>query len=133
MALFAGNAAADLNIATLQIPANLNTNTGSAALDVSNYLGVIAVTLAAGNGATNTAFQANLTTGNDTNISNSVSVSGTTFTNVTTSASVQTLGVDTRQLRKYLYLNWLISGTGANVTAGAIVVGQAKYKGGTGA
>lgn len=122
-----GNIAADLNFAQL-FAANVNSNSQSAPLDVSNYLGIIGVVLNAGNGASGTQLKVNFATGNDTNYSNSVDLA-ISPANITNVASQSKVGIDTRNCRKYLYMNYLISGSAtANTFLDATVVAQAKYK-----
>lgn len=133
MALFTGNAAADLNISSLFYGvngSNINTNSGSQGLDISNYIGIIAVAHNVANGGdVNTQYQMYLSTSNDANRSNSTNIAGTTFTNGTNlSTGLQVLGVDTRLCKKYLFANWIVSGTGSTIFADATVIGQAKYK-----
>jgi hypothetical protein len=122
-----GNIAGDLNIKSI-FQTNISSNSQSAGVDVSNYLGIIGVILNCGNGASGTAVVVNFATSNDTNYSNSIAVTATVpnFTNV---ASQTVVGLDTRVLRKYLFVNYLITGSAtANTFVDGTIVAQAKYK-----
>ena len=126
-----GNIAADLNVTQL-FAANINSNSQSVGVSCQNFLGILGVIINAGNGASGTALQFNFATSNDTNYSNSVAVNsstGTTVPNFTNVGSQQVVGIDTRLLRKNLFINWLVSGSAtANTFADATIVAQAKYK-----
>lgn len=130
--ILAGNIAADLNVASLAIGTNVNTNSGSVAFDLQNYIGIIGVVLNAVNGAGGTSTQVYLTTGNDTNRSNSINLTGFNFVNISNAMNAatnfQVMGVDTRLTRRYLYANWLATAVGSNSCFDLTVVGQAKYK-----
>ncbi len=125
--ILAGNIAGDLNVKSI-FQTNISANSQAAGVDVSNYIGILGVIFNWGNGASGTALQFNFATSNDTNYSNSIAVTGT-VTNATNVAGQTVVGVDTRVLRKYLFVNYLISGSAtANTFADGTIVAQAKYK-----
>lgn len=114
---------------------NINTNTGTAAFDVSGYTGTLAVALSCGAGVSGTVIVPSIKAGADTNVLNANNwvVNGTNFS---TTASNQVINVDLRSSswgstttvnNKYMYLTWLITGSAtANSALDAWVVGQQK-------
>lgn len=116
-------------------PININTNTGTAAFDVSGYTGKLAVYLSCGAGVSGTVIVPSIKAGADTNISNANNwvVNGTNFS---TTATNQVINVDLRSsawgstttvINKYMYLSWLITGSAtANSAIDAVVIGQKK-------
>src|SRR5215475_7153706 len=116
-------------------PININTNTGTAGFDVSNYTGKLAVYLACGAGVSGTVIVPSIKAGADTNVLNANNwvVNGTNFA---TTAANQVINVDLRSsnwgttsttINKYMYLTWLITGSAtANSAIDAVVIGQKK-------
>ena len=128
-----------LKVTSLQNVINVNTNSGSAAFDVSGYTGTLRVIMSVGNGVSGTVLVPSIKAGADTNVSNATNwvVNGTNFTTV---ADIQTLNVDLRTStwassssatpNKYMFLTWLITGSAtANSAFSAIVEGQQKVSG----
>src|SRR5215475_12447602 len=76
-------------------PININTNTGTAALDISSYTGKLMVFLSCGAGVSGTVIVPSIKAGADTNVLNANNwvLNGTNFS---TSAANQTLNVDLR-------------------------------------
>src|SRR6266699_3734831 len=98
---------------------NINSNTGTAAFDVSGYVGTLAVCLSIGNGVSGTVVVPSIKAGADTNISNATNfvLNATNGSNVN---SFSVLNVDLRAsafggsgatgvINKYMYLTWLIT------------------------
>lgn len=87
--------------------ANFSSNANSAALDIRDYKGKLAVVLnAAAATDNNQAINVELLTGGDTNVANAVSFSpAITFTAIAANggATVETVAVDTRVANRYLY------------------------------
>src|SRR5215468_4990145 len=98
-------------------PININTNTGTAGMDISSYTGKLLVYLSCGAGVSGTVIVPSIKAGADTNISNANNwvVNATNFANV---AANQVINVDLRSsawgttstvINKYMYLSWLIT------------------------
>lgn len=117
-------------------PININTNTGSAAFDVSGYTGKLMVLVSCGVGVSGTVIVPSIKAGADTNVLNANNwvANGTNFA---TTAANQVINVDLRSsafgsttsvINKYMYLTWLITGSAtANSALDAVVLGQQKY------
>ena len=116
-------------------PININTNTGTAAFDVSSYTGKLAVLLSCGVGVSGTVIVPSIKAGADTNISNANNwvLNGVNFS---TTAANQLLNVDLRSNtwgstttvnNKQMYVTWLITGSAtANSALDVWVIGQQK-------
>lgn len=125
-------------------PININTNTGTAGLDVSGYVGTLTVAVSCGAGVSGTVIVPSIKAGADTNVLNATNyvINGTNFA---TTAANQIINVDLRNstfgtpapnatgvqvINKYIYLTWLITGSAtANSAIDAWVIGQQKYSG----
>jgi hypothetical protein len=122
-------------------PININTNTGTAGLDISGFTGTLSVLVSVGAGVSGTVIVPSIKAGADTNVSNATNfvLNGTNFANVATNA---VLNVDLRAsgfgspapnatgvqvVNKFMYLTWLITGSAtANSALDAWVIGQQK-------
>lgn len=112
---------------------NVNTNTGTAAFDISPYIGTLMVIVNAGNDVSGAVLVPQIKAGADTNLSNATNfvVNATNFSNV---ADQRIINVDLRasgfggSTNKFMYLNWLTTGSAtANRALDATVIGQQKY------
>lgn len=125
-----------LTVTSLLNVTNINTNTGSAGLDISGYTGKLIVRVKCGGGVSGTVIVPSIKAGADTNVLNANNWV-LNATNFSTTADQQTLNVDLRSsafgsttsvINKYLYLTWLITGSAtANSCLSADVIGQLKY------
>ena len=122
-------------------PININTNSGTAGLDVSSFVGTLSVLVSCGAGVSGTVIVPSIKAGADTNITNATNfvLNATNFANVATNAVIN---VDLRSsafgtpapnatgvqvVNKFMYLTWLITGSAtANSAIDAWVIGQQK-------
>ncbi len=122
-------------------PININTNSGTAGLDVSSFIGTLSVLVSVGAGVSGTVIVPSIKAGADTNISNATNfvLNATNFANIATNAVIN---VDLRAsgfgtpapnatgvqvVNKFMYLTWLITGSAtANSALDAWVIGQQK-------
>lgn len=106
--------------------ARTTTLTGTA-IDISQYQGVLKIIQdsAAGTGTTPT-LDGKIQTGDQSNGSDAADVSGAVFTQVTTAASKQALGVDTRNLKTYIRYVGPITGTTPSFNFAVLLIGQKK-------
>lgn len=122
-------------------PININTNTGTAGLDVSGFIGTLSVLVSCGAGVSGTVIVPSIKAGADTNVSNANNfvLNMTNLANVATNAVAN---IDMRSsafgsptpnatgvqvVNKFLYLTWLITGSAtANSAIDAWVIGQQK-------
>lgn len=123
-------------------PININTNTGTAGLDISGFQGTLSVLVSCGAGVSGTVIVPSIKAGADTNVSNATNWVYNA-TNFATTATNQVINVDLRSsafgspspnatgtqvVNKYMYLTWLITGSAtANSALDAWVIGQQKY------
>lgn len=117
-------------------PININTNTGTAGIDISGYTGKLMVLVSVGAGVSGTVIVPSIKAGADTNISNANNwvVNATNFANVATNAVINVdlrssaFGTTSTVINKFMYLSWLITGSAtANSAIDATVIGQKKY------
>lgn len=112
-----------LQLATLIAPAAVTTTANQTGVDISTYVGEVAVILtsAAGTGTTPTL---------DVKLQESDAVGGTytdisgaAFTQVTTAASVQKINVQVDGLKQFVRVVDTVSGTTPSFTRGVALVG----------
>lgn len=125
-----------LTVTSMMNVININTNTGSAGLDVSPYIGNLMVITTVGNGVSGTVIVPSLKAGADTNVLNATNWV-LNLPNFTTVGASNVANVDLRSSafgstssvnNKYLYLTWLITGSAtANSAMDCVVIGQKKY------
>lgn len=121
-----------LTVTSMMNVININTNTGSAALDVSPYIGNLMVVTTCGNGVSGTVIVPSLKAGADTNVLNATNWV-LNLPNFSTVGASNVANVDLRSsafggtTNKYLYLTWLITGSAtANSAMSCTVIGQQK-------
>ncbi len=119
------------NIVTTQIVAVLSRTASSVSsgIDVSNYEGTLKVILAAGaaTAGTNPTLDVKVQECATSNGSPTDVTSGA-FTQVTTTAGVQTLNFDVSKLKKYVFVAWTLGGTNTpTFPFGAAIQGTPKY------
>lgn len=104
--------------------ARTSTYTGTA-VDISGYQGVLKVILdsAAGTG-TSPTLDGKIQTGDAADGSDAADVAGATFAQVTTAASKQAIGIDTRACKKYIRFVGTIGGTTPSFNFAVLAVGQ---------
>ncbi len=127
-----------LTISQLQNVTNINTNTGSAGLNVADYEGNLTVLTTCGAGVSGTVIVPSLKAGPDTNVSNANNWV-LNLPNFSTTAANNIANIDLRSSafgttgatagpNKFLYLTWLITGSAtANSAIDCWVIGQKKY------
>lgn len=117
------NIAQSLQLATLIAPAAVTATANQTGVDISTYVGELAVILtsAAGTGTTPTL---------DVKLQESDAVGGTytdisgaAFTQVTTAASVQKINVQVDGLKQFVRVVDTVSGTSPSFTRGVALVG----------
>jgi len=102
-----------------------DTSTDGTGVDISDYKGVLKVTLNAGVKTAGTNPTLSVKVQDSADNANFDDVTGKVFTTVTTTASLQSLGVDTRAVRKYIRAVATIGGTDSPAfPAGVIATGQ---------
>ena len=125
-----------LTVTQLLNVTNINTNTGSAGLNVADYVGNLMVITSCGAGVSGTVIVPSLKAGADTNVLNATNWVAN-IANFSTVAASNVCNVDLRSnvfgstttvQNKYLYLTWLITGSAtANSVLDCWVIGQKKY------
>ena len=125
-----------LTVTQLVNVTNINTNSGSAGLNVADYVGNLMVITSCGAGVSGTVIVPSLKAGADTNVSNANNWV-LNLANFSTTAASNVCNVDLRSnafgstatvTNKYLYLSWLITGSAtANSAIDCWVIGQKKY------
>lgn len=90
-------------------------NVGGDGVDIQDYIGKLAVIVHAGAPTAGDAADRNLSvrlmSASTNNVSNASNISGAVSTNITNSASLQTIQVDTRVADQYLFAVPTITGT----------------------
>ena len=125
-----------LTVTQLVNVTNINTNSGSAGLNVADYVGNLMVITSVGAGVSGTVIVPSLKAGADTNISNAnnwvlnlanfSTVAASNVANVDLRSNV--FGSTTTVANKFLYLSWLITGSAtANSCIDCWVIGQKRY------
>jgi hypothetical protein len=127
-----------LTISQLQNVTNINTNTGSAGLNVADYEGNLTIITSCGGGVSGTVIVPSLKAGPDTSVSNATNWV-LNLPNFAETAGRNVANVDLRSSafgatgaavgpNKFLYLTWLITGSAtANSAIDCWVIGQKKY------
>ena len=108
---------------------NQSDNTASAGVDISTYIGRLAVDVQIGakSAGTTPSITVQLAASADTNVSNATNISGaiTTAPSNAGVAGLQTLGVDTRAVGKYLFALPIVTGTNTPAfPLSATIIGQ---------
>jgi hypothetical protein len=106
-------------------------NGNGAAIDLRGYQGIVKVLLNCGaaTAGTNPTMDVKLQDSPDTTSGNFADVTGLAYTQVTTVASLQALGVDTRSVRRYIRAVVTIGGTSnPSFPVSVSLVAEPQYK-----
>lgn len=111
---------------------NINTNTGTASLNVADYIGNLMVVTSCGAGVSGTVIVPSIKAGADTNVLNATNWV-LNLPNFSTTVGTNVCNVDLRSsafggsTNKFMYLTWLITGSAtANSALDCTVIGQKK-------
>ncbi len=127
-----------LTITQLLNVTNINTNTGSAGMNVADYEGNLTVITSCGVGVSGTVIVPSIKAGADTNITNATNWV-LNLPNFAATAGNNVCNIDLRSSNfgatgaaagpnKYIYMTWLITGSAtANSCLDCWVIGQKKY------
>ncbi len=115
--------------AGLESPQAVTASAASSSMDLAGYEGAVKLTLysAAGTG-TSPTLNAKVQTSPDD--STWTDVSGATFSQITNAASsLQSIGVDTRAVQRYIRVYYTVGGTSPSFTVSTVGEGFKQYRG----
>jgi len=117
----------EVSQAQLLVPATRTAGENGTGVDVQGYIGKLKAVLhsAAGTGTSPTL---DVKVQDSADNSTFADVSGLTFSQVTTAISLQSLGIDTRLVKRYIRLVTTLTGTSPSFVCAAVMLGQKKIQ-----